>query len=145
VKNIYIDIDGVLLGTKDGRVVLANHAAVFIDFVTRNFETYWLTTHCRGTTEPVFKYLRRYAPADLLARLTSIKPTNFDVLKTEALQGDFYWLDDRPLETELAVLRSRKQFDRWIDVNTRERPDDLLFAISELASIPNFSFQAAKT
>ena len=59
------------------------------------------------------------------------------MLKTEALAGDFYWLDDSPLQIELAELRRRHLFDRWIEVNTRQRPDDLLFAMSELAAIEN--------
>ena len=79
-------------------------------------------------------YLGRYAPPDFVARLSPIKPTRFDVLKTKALAGDFYWLDDSPLEVELADLRRRGMFDRWIEVNTHVRPDDLRFAMSELAA-----------
>ena len=93
-----------------------------------------LTTHCASDAQTVLSYLARYAQDDFIARLSPIKPTRFDVLKTEALGGDFYWLDDSPLAVELADLRRRGMFDRWIEVNTRIRPDDLLFAIRELSA-----------
>jgi hypothetical protein len=131
---VYLDIDGVLLGQKGDRVVLAPHAAELINFVLDRFDVYWLTTHCRGDTHRVTTYLGRYASADFVASLAPIKPTTFDLLKTEALSGDFYWLDDSPLQAELDDLRRREMFDRWIDVNTRQRPDDLLFAMEELAA-----------
>ena len=133
MKRIYLDVDGVLLGEADGRVVLARHAAEFIDFLVARFDVYWLTTHCCGDARTVLDYLGRYASADFVGRLSSIKPTRFDVMKIEALGGDFYWLDDSPLQIELAELQRRGIFDRWIDVNTRRRPDDLLFAMSELS------------
>src|SRR5688500_14603200 len=134
VQRIYLDVDGVVLGESAGRVVLARHAAEFIDFLLARYDVYWLTTHCCGDARPVLDYLARYAPADFISRLSPIKPTRFDVLKTEAVDGDFYWLDDGPLQVELADLQRRNLFDRWIEVNTRQRPDDLLFAMSELAA-----------
>ena len=134
MKRIYLDVDGVLLGELGGRVVLARHAAEFVDFLLARYDVYWLTTHCCGDAQAVLAYLGRFAPQDFIARLSPIKPTRFDVLKTDVLGGDFYWLDDSPLEVELADLRRRGMFDRWIDVNTRVRPDDLLFAMSELSA-----------
>jgi hypothetical protein len=134
VTRIYLDVDGVILGESAGRVVLARHACKFVEFLLAQYDVYWLTTHCRGDSQAVLDYLGRYAPADFVARLTPIKPTCYEVLKTDALCGDFYWLDDSPLQVELAELRRREQFDRWIEVNTRQRPDDLLFAMSELSA-----------
>ena len=134
MKCVYLDVDGVLLGESAGQVVLARHAAELIDFLVARYDVYWLTTHCCGDAQAVVGYLDRYAPHDFIARLAPIKPTHFDVLKTDALIGDFYWLDDSPLEVELTELRRRGKFDRWIDVNTRVRPDDLLFAMRELSA-----------
>lgn len=136
MRRIYLDVDGVLLAHVEGRVALARHAPRFIDFLLDGFDVYWLTTHCRGEAGAVLNYLSGYAPAEVLDRLRAVKPTRFDVLKTEALAGDFYWLDDSPLEAEVAELRRRRAFDRWIEVNTRARPDDLLFAMEELSAIP---------
>jgi hypothetical protein len=132
---VYLDVDGVLLGQKEGRVVLAAHAAELIEFLLEHFDVYWLTTHCSGDAQRVIHYLARFASPDFIKRLAPIKPTQFHVLKTEAVSGDFYWLDDSPLQAELAELQRRDLFDRWIDVNTRQRPDDLLFAMDELASV----------
>ena len=134
MKRIYLDVDGVLLGESAGRVALASHAAEFVEFLLARYDVYWLTTHCAGDAQTVLTYLARYAPHCFIARLSPIKPTRFDVLKTEALGGDFYWLDDSPLAVELTDLRRRGLFDRWIEVNTRIRPDDLLFAMHELSA-----------
>ncbi|MEK7072577.1 MAG: hypothetical protein AAB969_03335, partial [Patescibacteria group bacterium] len=45
MKNLYLDIDGVLL-TKHGDMAL--HLVDFLNFATNNFDCYWLTTHCKG-------------------------------------------------------------------------------------------------
>src|SRR5665213_2663945 len=111
MTRVYLDIDGVLLGQDGDRVVLARHAEKLIDFVVERFDVYWLTTHCSGDVQRVLHYLERFAPADFIARLAPIKPTRFDLLKTEALKGDFYWLDDSPLQAELADLKQRERFD----------------------------------
>jgi hypothetical protein len=141
---VYLDVDGVLLGQDAGNVVLARHADELFDFLIENFDVYWLTTHCSGDAGRVITYLSRYAPQSFIDKLTAIKPTRFGVLKTEAISGDFYWLDDNPLQAEIAELRRRDRFDRWIDVNTRVRPDDLLFAINELKSaLPGAQRQTA--
>jgi hypothetical protein len=74
--------------------------------------------------------LRPYCDDATLANLTLIKPTRFRTWKTEALRGDFLWLDDCPLATEILWLKRRKQLDRWVEVNTRKRPDDLQEALA---------------
>jgi hypothetical protein len=133
--NLYLDIDGVLLGKTDPaspRIVLANHARQFLELAIANFDCFWLTTHCRGDAQPVLDYLRPFVHDDLVPLLTRIKPTNFDVLKTDALRGDFLWLDDSPLAIEVSWLRERNLLDRWVQVDTRKRPDDLLAVMEVL-------------
>ena len=133
--NLYLDIDGVLLGKTDPaspKIVLANHARHFLEFAIGNFDCFWLTTHCRGDVQPVLDYLRPFVHDDLVPLLTKIKPTTFDVLKTDALRGDFLWLDDSPLAIEVSWLRERNLLDRWVQVDTRKRPDDLLAAMEVL-------------
>ena len=71
----------------------------------------------------------------MLDKLTAIKPTRFSVLKTEAMDGDFFWIDDQPLQAELADLQRTDLHDRWIEINTRLRPDDLYYAVDELRRI----------
>ena len=130
--NLFIDIDGVLLATEGPKVVLARHARQFLEFALANFDCFWLTTHCKGDARPVLDYLRPFVPADMMPLLEEIKPTTFDVMKTAALEGDFYWIDDSPLQVEINWLRNRGLFDRWFEIDTRKRPNDLLAGMGRL-------------
>ena len=133
MMNLYLDLDGVILGKdRNGKVALAAHADEFVDFILANFVVYWLTTHCDGDTGPVLEYLERYASPDLLTKLATIKPTTYIICKTEALHGDFIWIEDSPMRAEMKELVKLGMTSRWIEVNTRLRPDDLLHAITEL-------------
>ena len=51
--NIYIDIDGVLLTKKQE---LPNDSLEFIDFITKNYDCFWLTTHCRTGENKALHY-----------------------------------------------------------------------------------------
>lgn len=114
---LYMDIDGVLLHTK--RVRVPEFAEEFIDYVTTHFDCYWLTTHCKGDANGPLGYLSQYYDSNVIERLKGIKPTTFDVLKTDAIcfDEDFYWLDDSPFNAELAVLRQYGCEGRCIVVN----------------------------
>jgi hypothetical protein len=135
MRRIYLDVDGVLLGDSGGNAVLARHASAFIEYILDRFDVYWLTTHCQGDADAVLTYLTPYTPPDLIRKLEAVRPTRFQVMKTEALAGDFYWLEDSPLAIEVSDLQRRGLGDRWIEVNTRLRRDDLLFAMKELQAI----------
>lgn len=134
---LYLDIDGVILGKTDPashEIVLARHAETFVEFAHRSFECFWLTTHCQGDTGPVIEYLRPYCDGPLLHLMASIRPTRWRTLKTEALVPPFLWLDDSPLAVEIEWLRGRGFADRWVPVDTRKRPDDLVEARRVLES-----------
>ena len=61
---LYLDIDGVLLTTKNTKA--ANGAIEFIDFALSNFECYWLTTHCKdGSSNQVLCYLQNLTKKDV--------------------------------------------------------------------------------
>lgn len=135
---LYIDVDGVLLGKASintADVILSNHAKEFLEFCLEHFECYWLSTHCKdNNSDKVLKYLSSYVDAEILKLLLKIKPTKWDTLKTEAIdfESEFFWIDDAPLYNEKEVLMEHGVFDRWIEINTRKNPDDLIQAIDIL-------------
>ena len=138
MKRLYIDVDGVLLGKDkpgDIKMVLARHATEFMELALANFDCYWLTTHCDGEAQQVIRYLRPYASREFLELIKPVKPTWFKTFKTEALRGNFYWIDDSPTATELLWLRDEGFNNRWINVNTSKHPDDLLRAMEVLKTV----------
>ncbi|RZJ93068.1 MAG: hypothetical protein EOO60_06085 [Hymenobacter sp.] len=129
---IYLDIDGVLLTAKHTQA--AQGVDDFVDFVTAHFECYWLTTHCKGDSKSAIKYLMQFMqPATTEKLKAAVHPTNWDALKTEALdfETDFYWLDDKPLQVEQARLKENGVSDRLILVNL-EIPNELAIVSLEL-------------
>jgi len=120
---LFLDVDGVLLGKtnkNDVRHCLAASCEEFIDFSLEHFDCYWLTTHCKGDAETVLDYLRPYASPQLLEKLMEIKPTTYKTFKTEALFGDFIWIDDSPTMYEINYLEQSNLLNRWLQVNTRK-------------------------
>ena len=102
--HLYLNIDGVLLNyDSDTR---ADYSIELIDYITNEFDCYWLTTHCKGDTLPAIEYLTNYFPVETIEKLKTIKPTYWEDLKTEGIDFDksFIWLDDYPFQAELSVL-----------------------------------------
>jgi hypothetical protein len=92
----------------------------FITHITQNFTCYWLTTHCKGDSAPALRHLSRFLkPATLEKLRQAVRLTNWDTLKTEAidLASDFYWLDDNPFQAEIAYLQARGVSDKLLVVN----------------------------
>jgi len=118
MTKLYLDIDGVLLTTKHTQA--APGVDDFVEFITQHFECYWLTTHCKGDSAPALRYLSLFLkPATLEKLRQAVRPTTWDTLKTEAidLTSDFYWLDDRPFQSELSYLQAHGMADRLVVVN----------------------------
>ena len=120
--NIYLDIDGVLRGAAspiEDRVEL-------LDYILTNFSdsAYWLTTHCRQDYNHTrAALLNSDLPKDLVERVSSIvKPTNFGVLKTDAIDFEkpFIWLDDNLFESEQKVLESHGCLVNHFYMNPRD-------------------------
>jgi hypothetical protein len=116
MKRLYVDIDGVLLTTK--QIKPAENLSLFLDFISSHFDCYWLTTHCRGFENNSIKYLTNHLDINDLEKIKSFKETNWDALKTEGidLESDFYWLEDYPFQAEILVLKSLNLGDRLIKV-----------------------------
>ena len=124
---MYLDIDGVLLGTHKGSTELAYGASEFLLYAAENFDCYWLTTHCKGDVDAPMEYLRKYVDRDTFEVLKRVKATHFDVFKTEALspEDDFLWIDDQLLRTEQDWLESNSIRSSWIQINTYKNFYDL--------------------
>ena len=125
MPRLYLDIDGVLLTAKHTQA--APGVEAFVEFITQRFACYWLTTHCKGDSAPALRYLSQFLLLGTLEQLRqAVQPTTWDALKTEAIDvaTDFYWLDDRPFQSEIAYLEAHKVADRLIVVDLN-RPAEL--------------------
>jgi len=113
---IYIDIDGVLL---DKSLKPSIYGKEFIQFLTDNFECYWLTTHCRGGENKAVNYLEKYYDEETVERIKLIKKTDWMDKKTEAIDFNcnFIWLDDYPFNVEKVDLKNNNCFDSLIVVD----------------------------
>ena len=82
----------------------------FISQIIERFECFWLTTHCKGNPITAINYLKEFYPIEIIENLKIIKPTNWDTLKTEAINfnKNFVWLDDNPFEAEKRVLKQHE-------------------------------------
>lgn len=132
---LYLDIDGVLLTNKNTRA--AAGAIEFVDFALYSFECYWLTTHCKeGNSNKVLSYLSQYYPNDVMDKLKSVKPTNWDTLKTEGIdfESDFFWVDDYVFEAEKKVLGQHTCIENLILVNL-DNQDELLRVKQKITEI----------
>jgi hypothetical protein len=121
-KRLYLDVDGVLLTLKQTKP--ANHSIAFIEFITKTFECYWLTTHCKGDAHNAIRYLTPYFDEQTLQLLNQVKPTNWDTLKTEAIDfsHDFFWIEDYPFNAEKEVLAKYGRLENLIlvDLNNKD-------------------------
>ena len=133
---LYLDIDGVLVTTKNTQP--AAYASEFIDYIITNFDCYWLTTHCKGDSTEALQYLSKYFSQQTIDKLKNIKPTQWDTLKTEAidLSEEFIWLDDYPFIAEKEILKANNCENRLIIINLNN-PNELKKIIEEKFSTPN--------
>ncbi len=125
MKNLYLDIDGVIL-KKDGTP--AENLTPFLEYATKNFECYWLTTHCDGDATMAFLYLVGRIPQEAVPFLEKIQPTKWKLWKTEGIDfsKDFLWLDDTQFEGEKNALIEKGALDKFILIDLKANPNQLL-------------------
>ena len=116
---IYLDIDGVLLDYDNGGV--ADGAVELIEYIVKEFDCYWLTTHCKGDPMAAVRYLQEYFPDDTVELFKKVKATDWTDLKTEGIDFDsnFIWLDDYPFQAEMAVLENFGASESLLKVNLK--------------------------
>ncbi len=122
--NIYLDIDGVLLANENSAAIGAD---IFLRYVIKNYDVYWLTTHCHGdATVPVkrFGHLFELKTRELLPK---IKATDWQEAKTEAIDfsNPFLWFDDDLYDDERTELLAHNVLDNWIQVKLSANPRQL--------------------
>lgn len=125
MRNLYLDIDGVIL-KKDGTA--AENLVPFLEYATKNFECYWLTTHCDGDATKPFLYLVGRIPQEAVPFLEKIQPTKWKLWKTEGIDfsKDFLWLDDTQFEGEKNALIEKGALDKFILIDLKTNPNHLL-------------------
>ena len=119
--NLYIDVDGVLLGrNEDDEIALIPDIEGILRYTKANFKCFWLTTHGRYGAEDVICYLRPYAKELDLSLFNHIQAAPWNSLKTEAIDFSkpFIWIDDKPLQVELLILKDKGCFNSWLHVDT---------------------------
>ena len=133
MKRLYIDVDGVLIPS-DKEDELPEHILPFIDFVTANFDCYWLTSYCRGNARLLLKLLAGYFEPIVMEKLIKVKTTNFKKTKAEGidLSSDFIWIDDSPTVASKNILTEAGRLDRLIVVDLETK--DELIRVMELLS-----------
>ncbi len=129
--NIYLDIDGVLLANN---LNPANHAPDFLKYVLTTYPdtTYWLTTHCQGDAAIPIEHIGHLFNAEIVELMKKIKPTNWDLAKTRAINfaKPFLWFDDDLFYEEKQTLLNHGALDNWIEVDLTKDPNQLAKFIS---------------
>lgn len=126
MKNLYLDIDGTIITIHDDKE--AKHLNEFLSYAVKNYNCYWLTSHCKGDVRPALYYVKSRVSQESFALLEKFKPTNWDLWKTEAIDfdSDFIWLDDYVFDTEKEILMEEGVLEKLILVDLDENPNQLL-------------------
>lgn len=87
----------------------------------------WLTTHCQGDAETPIEHVGHLFDAETIALMRKIKPTQWKVAKTEAIDftKPFLWFDDDCFPDERGVLQRHGVFDNWIEVDLSKNVNQL--------------------
>jgi hypothetical protein len=132
--NIYLDIDGVLLANDKEA---ARHADKFLQAILKKYpdSTYWLTTHNWKGENRANEVLAPHLQPETVALLDKIKPSEWDELKTDAInfEQDFLWFDDDLWPNELNVLEKHEATHNFIMVDLHKDPD-LLDKLAQVVS-----------
>ena len=124
---IYLDIDDTLINTDIHNPRPANYLKPFLEYMLRNHEVYWLTTHCNGDASVPVSYLSRFVDKSVINLIGKIKPTCWSILKTEGIDmsNEFLWFDDSLSYGEEKVLKEHNKLGSYVKVDLDKNPDIL--------------------
>lgn len=123
---LYFDIDGVLIA--QGRKP-ANYVAEFLKIATEKHDCYWLTTHCKDSSEVsvAMEHIKDVLPVKAVEYCKLIKPTKWSHNKTEAIDfnSDFLWFDDVSSDFDNEVLVQHNKSNSFVLIDLINNPDQL--------------------
>jgi len=128
---IYLDIDDTLITNyiegNSFKVKPANHLKKFLKHVIENYDVYWLTTHCNGDASTAVAYISRFIDNETIDLVKKIKPTKWNVLKTEAINmdEDFLWFDDSLFPEEEQQLKDKNKLGSFVRMDLENDPNIL--------------------
>lgn len=136
--NIYLDIDGVILASDKQE---ARHVKEFLKYVTENYPTYWLTTHCKGDANYTLSHLSRILDTETIEICKDIRPTNWETSKTEAIDfsQSFLWFDDTLFDFEKDELIKRNALNNWVEVDLSKNVDQLKNFVDNFPTLEKLS------
>ena len=122
---MYLGIDGVII-TKG--VVPALHLDEFLKYILSKFSVSWLSTRCKGNSEETVNYLSQFLTEDTINLMKKVKPTTFNLDKTEAIDfsKDFFWLESELFDSEKNALKKHNKLNCWIELDLIKSPDQLM-------------------
>jgi len=133
---IYLDIDGTLIheSMNESNGQPAHGLEDFI-MALRPYEVYWLTTHCRdGNPARAREIMKRVLPEKLHSDIERIKPTVWDMMKTEGIdwESDFIWFDNTIMDAEWERFKTAREDQQVIEVDLQNNPDQLIEIINDV-------------
>lgn len=106
---IYLDIDGVLLDTKEYKQMPYLKEFLTTVFNISKGKVYWLSTHTKhGESDVALYHLQEALDKEVFEMIKNIKNTKWYSLKTEGidLESEFLWFDDVIFQAEYKILEN---------------------------------------
>lgn len=120
--NIYLDIDGVILGMASS----LRDAKKLLKYLLKKYpeNTYWLTTHVKDGENNIRHSLVGAYPDKLIAKMyDTFKNTDWGTLKTDAIDFSqpFVWFDDTLFTAERQVLEQNGVANSYYKIDPKDK------------------------
>ena len=120
--NIYLDIDGVILGMESP----LSDAKKLLKYLLKEYprNTYWLTTHVKDGENNTNHSLAGVYPDKLVARIyETFRTTDWGTLKTDAIDFSqpFVWFDDTLFAAEKQILDQNGALDSYYKIDPKDK------------------------